>query len=245
MPTDFFWSAERSAEVAKLAVVTGSAGGIGNAIVVALKSAGFTVVGIDIVHSPAADVSIEADLTEWAEFEDRVAESLDGQTIDALINCAGVQISRGPVEAVSLAEVDRLYFHNFRSVVEVTQWALPFMERGSTIVNIGSISGESSVPGLACYGALKAAVHSFSKSLSRELAPRGIRVNVVAPGYVATPLVEAMLSNEKRFSEIVSRIPLGGIAAVDEISQVVASLLTSDFRHVTGAVLPVDGGYLA
>ncbi|TFD50719.1 SDR family oxidoreductase [Cryobacterium sp. Hh7] len=229
----------------KLAVVTGAGGGIGRAIAARLRDEGFRVVGIDIKLCPDADVSIEADLTRWPEHEARVTAALEGQSIAALINCAGVQIKRSPVEEVALGELDRLYTHNLRPIVEVTQWALPRMVDGGGIVNIGSISGAASVPGLACYGAVKSAVHSFSRSLARELAPRGIRVNVVAPGYVRTPLTELMLADETRLAEIVSRVPLGSVADGDDIASVVTALFTAPFRYVTGVVLPVDGGYLA
>lgn len=229
----------------KLAVVTGAAGGIGGRIVTALRNDGFKVVGVDLNHSGNADVSIQADLTKWPEHEARATGALGGQKIDALVNCAGVQITRGPAEVVDLDEMDRLYTHNFRSVVEVTQWALPHMADAGGIVNIGSISGASSVPGLACYGAVKAAIHSFSRSLAIELAPRGIRVNVVAPGYVRTPFIESMLADEKRSSDIVAHIPLGSVADADDIAPVVANFFTSSFKYVTGVVLPVDGGYLA
>lgn len=229
----------------KLAVVTGAAGGIGSSIVDSLRDDGFKVVGLDVEHCASADLSIQSDLTRWPDHETRVTNALGGQKIDALVNCAGVQITRGLVEEVGLDEIDRLYAHNFRSVVEVTQWALTRMTDGGGIVNIGSISGASSVSGLACYGALKAAVHSFSKSLAIELAPRGIRVNVVAPGYVRTPFIEGILADETRLSEVVSRIPWGSVADAQDIGPVVAALFTAPFQYVTGVVLPVDGGYLA
>lgn len=229
----------------RTAVVTGSGGGIGGAIAAHLRREGYRVVGIDIKPSPDADVSVEADLTRWDAHAPSVEAALGDAPIDALINCAGVQIRRGPVEEVALSDIDRLYTHNLRPIFEVTQWALSRMREGGSIVNIGSISGAASVPGLAGYGAVKAAVHSFSLSLARELAPRGIRVNVVAPGYVRTPLTESMMADEKRYAEIVSRIPLGAVADGDEIASVVTALCTEPFRYVTGVVLPVDGGYLA
>lgn len=229
----------------RTAIVTGAGGGIGRAIAVRMRAAGFRVIGIDLKPSPDADISIEADLTRWTEHTERVEAAMDGRALDALVNCAGVQVQRGPVADLALEDLDRLYTCNLRPVVEISQWALPHMRDGSGIVNIGSISGATSVAGLASYGAIKSAVHSFSQSLARELGPVGIRVNVIAPGYVRTPLTESMLADPARHAELTARIPLGTIADGDDIGAAVAALFTDPFRYVTGAILPVDGGYLA
>src|SRR5690606_19794648 len=112
----------------------------------------------------------------WAGVEAKL-NALDlPNGIGALVNCAGVQVQRGPSLDLGVDALDRLYTHNLRPTFQLVQWADDKFADGASVVNIGSISGATSVKGLAMYGAMKAALHSYSKSLARELAPR-VRVN--------------------------------------------------------------------
>lgn len=227
------------------AVVTGSASGIGRSIAYHLQTDGWIVTGIDIRPSEYSDIEIQADLTDWEQLETKLAGAVGNSPIDALVNCAGVQIDRGPSTKLDIMSLDLLYAHNLRPVVQMVNWALPLLAPQASIVNIGSISGAKTVPGLAPYGAMKAAMHSYSQSLAAELGPQGFRVNVVAPGYVETPLTSEMMQNESRLQQIQQSIPLRRITTPAEVAEAVMFLVSEQAEYITGTVLPVDGGYLA
>lgn len=226
------------------AIVTGAAGGIGAAITSRLRERGWRVIGIDVQESSTADVNVQADLTDWAAVEEKL-NALDlADGIRVLVNCAGVQVQRGPSLDLAVESLDRLFTHNLRPTFLLTQWARDRFAEGASIVNIGSISGVTTVEGLALYGAMKAALHSYSRSLARELAPR-VRVNVVVPGYIETPLTSGMLQDEARVQELQGLIPLAEIGSPTKVADAVDFLVSGHADYISGALLPVDGGYLA
>ncbi|MEU0470676.1 SDR family oxidoreductase [Amycolatopsis sp. NPDC006131] len=234
----------------RTAVVTGGSGGIGSAIVRALAAAGTTVVVVDAderAGALAAEVgghAITTDLTDAAAPQ-RVVDDVIATTgsLDVLVNGAGVQVRTTAVD-IAAGDWDRLLAVNLTAAYRLTQAAVkPLAAARGSIVNIVSLSADRAVAGIVPYGATKAALQQLTKGLAVELGPMGVRVNAVAPGYVTTPMTEPVLEKPGFRDRVLSRIPLGRLADGTDIADVVTFLVSDAARYVTGAVLPVDGGY--
>ena len=113
------------------------------------------------------------------------------------------------------------------------------------MLNISSTSATVGVPGIVPYGTMKGGVTSFTRGLAIELAPRGVRVNAIAPGYVRIPMTGALLEDEQQLARVHSRIPLGRVADPEEIASAAVFLLSPAASYITGEVLKVDGGQVA
>ena len=238
----------------KAGVVTGAAGGIGFSIAGALARAGAEVLLVDRredVEDAARKLDAQsrvADLAEGGSAGEVVEGALEEWgRIDFLVNAAGVQ-ARGP--ALELADEDWEMLHavNLRAVFQACRAAARPMvesENGGAILNVASISSTVGVPGIVPYGAMKGGVAQLTRGLAVELAPHGVRVNAVAPGYVSTAMTEELWRDEDRRAEVTARIPLGRFASPEEIAPAALFLLSPAAGYITGEVLHVDGGYVA
>lgn len=236
------------------ALVTGASRGIGAEIVRRLAADGATVaftygssaaeaekLVADVITAGGEVVAIQADSADpeqvAASVDDTVAE-LGG--LDILVNNAGVA-SIADIEAFSLADFDRLVAINIRAVFVATQRAVPHLGAGGRIINIGSINAERVPgPGLAAYAMTKGAVASLTRGLARELGPRGITVNNVQPGPIATD----MNPDTGEFAEAAKQVmALGHYGHPRDIAGVVSYLAGPEAAYITGANWNVDGGF--
>ncbi|KMO70400.1 SDR family NAD(P)-dependent oxidoreductase [Mycolicibacterium chlorophenolicum] len=168
--------------------------------------------------------------------------------LDALVNAAAVDHT-GDLLSTPMADIRRVFEVNTFGAIAMIQAAARVMEHGGSIVNITSRLALVGVPTMGIYAASKGAVQALTLSAAVELAPRGIRVNDVAPGMTRTPLYDAWLARTPEPAaterEVLSRIPLGRLAVPDDVAAAVRYLVSDEARHVTGTVIRVDGGYTA
>jgi 2,3-dihydro-2,3-dihydroxybenzoate dehydrogenase len=236
-----------------IAVVTGAAGGIGRAVVAALRAAGHELVGVDRVQPPG-DHDLVGDVSDPAVAEELVAAvERDRGPIDVLVNCAGV-LSNAPVLETTAADWAAVLAANATSVFGMSGAVARRMvpRRRGSIVTVASNAGRIPRHGMAAYGASKAAAALFTQSLGLELAEHGIRCNVVSPGTTRTPMVGAMLADDGEAGVVAgdparfkTGIPLRRLAEPEDVAAAVAFLVSPAARHVTMHDLVVDGGATA
>lgn len=232
----------------RTAVVTGASSGIGGAIADLFLANGATVIGIQRRPDDRAHPrhrSVEADLADTARIDAVVAEVLAENRVDILVNNAGLNI-RHPFEDFPAEDWDRVLDVNLTAVVRLAQgFGRPMLDRGEgVIINLASMLSFFGGFTASAYAASKGAVGQFTKSLANEWAGRGVRVNAIAPGFIATEMNSALLADETRDRQIRERIPAGRWGAAEDIAGAALFLASGASRYVHGAVIPVDGGYL-
>ncbi len=241
----------------KVAVVTGGNSGIGlaTARAFAREGAKVAITGRSDVTLKAAQRDLGPDVlvlkadfsqvSEIAKAMDRIKERFG--RIDALFVNAGVG-KFVPFEDVTEAFFDETMATNLKGAFFTVQKALPLLPRGAAVVLNASINAHMGLPGSTVYGASKAAVVNLAKTLSADLLQRGIRVNVVSPGPVATPILDRMGLPEEATrqlkEQITERVPLKRFGQPDEIAAAVLYLSSSESAFVVGTELVVDGGMI-
>jgi 2-deoxy-D-gluconate 3-dehydrogenase len=238
----------------KVALVTGSASGLGAAIAMALSQAGATVACHG--NRRAATATAEAIGERAAAFQADLssttgAEKLFSQVkqtfgrVDILVNNAGT-ISRGAAEDVSLEDWEQVLQVNLTSVFQLCQLAAKDMiPRGKgKIVNIASLLSFQGGIRVPSYAASKGGVAQLTKALANEWAPKGIQVNAIAPGYFATTNTEALQADEVRNRQILERIPAGRWGQPEDLGGAALFLASAASDYVTGTVITVDGGWM-
>jgi 2-deoxy-D-gluconate 3-dehydrogenase len=241
----------------KTAVVTGGGRGLGLGISDALLEAGADVIVFGRSPLPVALTRHAAELGRQVDFvaldlasSDAIAAAADqvlsARRVDILVNNAGTQ-DRYPAVDFPLAAWDSVLDVNVRAVFQLCQqFGRPMLERGEgKIVNLASLlsfQGGTTVP---AYAASKGAVAQLTKALCNEWSSRGVNVNAVAPGYMATEMNTALLADPVRLEQISTRIPAGRWGEPEDIGNVVVFLASPAAAYVHGQVLAVDGGWLA
>lgn len=238
-----------------VAIVTGGGRGIGRSIALELASAGAKVVvnyagrsdkaeeTVALVRQAGGEgLAVQADVSQAEDVERLIQTALEHYgKIDILVNNAGITRDTLLLR-MKEADWDAVLATNLKGVFLCTKAVSKGMlkQRSGAIVNISSVVGLSGNAGQANYAAAKAGVIGFSKSIAKELASRGVRVNVVAPGYISTDMTETL--PEEVQSEILHGIPLGRIGKPEDVAKVVRFLVSPEASYITGQTLCVDGG---
>jgi acetoacetyl-CoA reductase len=236
--------------MARVAVVTGGTRGIGRAISVALKGAGYKVAANYAGNDEAArrftqETGIAAFKFDVSDFKSceagikRVEQELG--PVEVLVNNAG--ITRDSVlHKMTPEQWSQVIATNLTSCFNMCRLAIEGMrERGfGRIVNIGSINGQAGQYGQVNYAAAKSGIHGFTKALAQEGAGRGVTVNAIAPGYIDTDMVRAVPQNV--LDKIVARIPVGRLGHAEEIARGVLFLVSDEGGFVTGSTMSINGG---
>jgi len=243
----------------KAALVTGGGSGIGAAVVRKLAARG-CVVGIhyhtshdeaaalcrEIAESCGEARAFQADLTDESEAGDLVTRFVEAfGRIDVLVNNAGDLVARKPLEEMSLDFFRKVAAINMDTAMLVTRAAIPHMkgDPGASIVNVASLAGrKGGHGGSLAYATAKGAMITWTRALSAELAPLGIRVNAVAPGLILGTRLHATHTTPESAQRTVAGIPLGRAGRPEDVARAVAFLASEYDGFITGATLDINGG---
>ncbi|MGI6433035.1 MAG: 3-oxoacyl-[acyl-carrier-protein] reductase [Sphaerochaetaceae bacterium] len=239
----------------KTAIVTGGSKGIGKQIVIHLLQQGMEVFYLSRSEGEGAQAlcslaKVDSSRAHWVKCDIGSSESVEQalkhilasvSRIDVLVNNAGIT-KDGLLMRMSEEAWDEVLSVNLKGVFLTCRAISRLMiaQRSGAIVNISSVVGLSGNGGQTNYAASKAGVIGFSKSLAKELAGRGVRVNVVAPGFIETEMTDAL--GAEAASQLKHAIPLGRIGSAEEVAKAVVFLCGQEASYITGQVLSVDGG---
>ncbi|WP_248931146.1 SDR family NAD(P)-dependent oxidoreductase [Paenibacillus hamazuiensis] len=244
----------------KIALVTGASGGIGRAIAIDLAACGADVAVNYLSNQEGAEetaarirelgrkaVIVKADVTKEDEIAAMVAQTEEalGGTVDILVNNAGHMIERRTVEAMTADLYNRVMDVNVFSTVFVSKAVIPGMKaKGSgVIINMSSLAAHNGgANGASVYAASKGAVLSLSKGLAKELAPHGIRVNVVSPGFIEETKFHSTLTSEEARKATIAGIPVGRGGVPQDVSAAVVYLASPLSSFLTGETIEINGG---
>ncbi len=234
-----------------VALVTGGAGGICQATALRLVRSGYTVLAGDLAAAdlPGAEgpgiSARELDVCSPESVAAYVEAGAALGDIRAVVNCAGI-VRFTPLDDFDDAEASRVWEVNVAGAARVSAAAAPHMTEGSAIVNLSSVTGAiGRLTGASMYGASKAGVDAMTRYLACELAPRGIRVNALAPGYIRVPMSPSMQAVSGGDDEVVKQVPLGRLGEPGEMAEVIEFLLSARASYITGTTLYADGGVVA
>lgn len=238
----------------KVALVTGGAQGIGKAIALILARNGADIVVSDINLEKAEETAREiqnmgrrslaiksnvADFKDVESMVETIVEKLG--RIDILINNAGITRDR-LILRMTEEDWDAVLDVNLKGTFNCTKAAIRYMskQKSGKVVSIASVTGEMGNPGQANYGASKAGVIGFTKTIAREFAARGINVNAIAPGFIQTAMTDAV--PEKAREELIRMIPMQRLGQPEDIARAVLFLVSESSSYITGQVINVNGG---
>lgn len=225
--------------------VLGGSSGIGSAIITSLKNVGAEVYAsynskdqleISKDHKIKIDLSDTSSIIASEKF-------FEDHTFDGFINCAGVNIA-GPLISLEYEDIKKQIDVNLSGPIIITQMILKKMirARSGSIIHLGSVSAHRFFRGHSIYSATKAGLEGFIQAMASEVAKRGIRVNGILPGPVMTPMLEKSINETGMDPK--ENIPTGNLVSADEIANMCLFMLSDTCPSLTGALIPIDGGYL-
>ena len=239
----------------KVAIVTGASRGIGKACALRLAKDGFTTV-INYSHSEdeakkvlgeiekngGSGMTIRADVSDLDQVKAMMREV--GKTygqIDVLVNNAGIVRDEYHL-MLNPDTLDRCFDLNVKGYFYCAQQAVlkMFRKKSGAIINMSSVSGILALAGQSVYSATKGAVNSMTQTMAKELAPYGIRVNAVAPGFIETEMLDALPEEKKK--EYLDAIPMHRLGKAEEVAGIVSMLASDTCAYMTGQILTLDGG---
>lgn len=239
----------------KTAVITGASRGIGRAIAIALAKDGFNVVinyngskekaeevKNECISCGVDAITVKANVADFKESENLVKEAIAAfGSIDVLVNNSGITRDTLLLR-MKEEDFDSVIDVNLKGTFNTIKHAARQMmkQKSGSIINMSSVVGVSGNAGQVNYAASKAGVIGITKSVAREFAPRGIRVNAVAPGFIETDMTDEL--NDKAKEEILKTIPLKDTGKSEDVANLVAFLASDKSRYITGQVIHVDGG---
>ena len=239
----------------KVALVTGASRGIGRACAIALGKAGFTVAVnynsneaaadevVNIIEEAGSDaMKVKANVADLNEVKAMMREVTKTYgRLDVLVNNAGI-VQDEFVLMMTPDTIDKCLDLNIKGYLYCSQQAAlkMFSKKKGCIINMSSVSSKLAVPGQSVYSSTKGAVNSMTQTMAKELAPYGIRVNAVAPGFIATDMVDKLPEDKK--AQYIDEIPLKRFGRPEEIGDVVAMLASDACSYLTGQVIVLDGG---
>lgn len=241
------------------ALITGGDSGIGRAVAIAFAREGADV-AINYLPSEEEDardtvrlieeagrkaVAIPGDLSDepfCRKLVNNACKELGG--LDILVNNAGKQVFNDDFASLSSDQVRMTYAVNIFAMFWLSQEALKFLPKGGVIINTTSIQATQPSPGLLDYASTKAAILNFTKGLSQQLTPKGIRVNAVAPGPIWTPLQPSHGQSQEKLTEFGKSTPMGRAGQPAELAPVYVFLASQESSYITGEVIGVTGGQL-
>jgi len=243
----------------KIALVTGSARGLGKEIALSFAQNGCSLVLVDRIYPTetakeieklgSPHTSVQANVSDEAEVRNVVKEAISQfKKVDILVNNAGIsQLSYTPTEDTPVEEWDEIMRVNLRGTFLCCKYVGRQMiaDRGGSIVNISTTAGINGVPRAPAYCASKAGIILLTKSLALEWAKHHIRVNAIAPHYLETGLTEGLRASPKVYNGLIKQIPMNRFGKPEEIVGTVLLLSSPVSSYMTGAVIVVDGGFTA
>ena len=252
----------KSASGSKIAIVTGGSRGLGQNTAVSLAERGVDVIITYLSNRAEAEktvseiekhgrkaVALQLDAGNVASFDAFVAEvrkALKAEwgrdTADYLVNNAGIGLN-APIAEMKESDFDQLYNIHLKGVFFLTQKLLPLIADGGRIVNLSSGLARFTMPGYAAYGAMKGAIEVLTRYMAKELGPRGIAVNVVAPGAIETDFGGGLVRDNAEINKhVAAATAMGRVGVPDDIGPMITMLLSDENRWMTAQRLEVSGG---
>ena len=242
---------------AKVAIVTGAGSGIGRATALRFAGEGAKLIVADVTGAEndtaktigANAVAVHADVSKSADVRALIdaARSRFGR-LDVIFNNAGIEGTQAPTADYSEENFDRVISINLRGVFLGIKYAIPLMleSGGGSIINTASVAGLVGFPGLSAYCASKGGVVQLTKTAALEYAAQNIRVNAICPGVIWTPMVQRLTGeDEEAKAAFVAMEPVNRLGTPEDIAAMALYLASDEAAFVTGAALPIDGGFVA
>ncbi|PQE10871.1 short-chain dehydrogenase reductase sdr protein [Rutstroemia sp. NJR-2017a BBW] len=234
-------------------LITGAGSGIGRATAIKLASLDAKLLLSDInlasvqetsrlcANPDLHDVAI-LDVSSSAACETYLTSISSSGSVNHIFNCAGINPTALPITEVTDEYWDKLMNTNLKGTFNITRAAVPHLKSGSSFVNVSSVCGVVPISHYAVYCATKYAVIGFSKCMALELGPKGIRTNIVAPGFINTPTNSAVLEGEESIKKMEGTVAMRRFGLPEEVADVVVYLMGDGAKYMNGSVVEVNGG---